>query len=577
MKRLLFLALWTFAAVAAQAAGTGARPPNIILILADDQGYGDLGCHGHPCLKTPALDALHRESVRLTNFHMDPTCAPTRAALLTGKYATRVGVWHTLQGRSILRREETTMAELLRAGGYRTGIFGKWHLGDNYPYRPEDRGFQEVVIHGGAGVGQNPDYWGNTYFDDHYRRNGRWEKFDGYCTDVWFREATRFIDRNQAAPFFCYVPLNAPHFWHRALEKYVKPYLALGMDPDRALYFGMIACIDENVGRLRERLAELGLQDNTLLIYSSDNGPMPSKESPFSFNAGMRGAKGGPYENGHRLPCFLSWPAGGISGGRDVPQLTAHFDLLPTLLELCGLPAPARIAFDGRSLAPLLRGPKPEWRERTLIVHNPRVERPQKWLRSAVMSERWRLVNGRELYDLRADPGQKHDVAATEADVVQRLRLEYEKWWDALTPRFDESAELSIGAPEENPVKLTCHDWHSVRARELATWNPQVILDREQDNGWWTLRVERAGTYTFRLQDLPDEAPGDKRLQAVRARLKIGGLDLQEAVGSGATSVMFTATLPAGPARMDTWLIKDDGAMRGAPFVYVEWTGPEQR
>jgi arylsulfatase A-like enzyme len=556
-------------------ADAAARSPNVILILADDQGYGDMACHGHPCLKTPALDALHGDSVRLKNFHVDPTCAPTRAALMTGKYASRVGVWHTLQGRSILRREETTMAELFRDGGYRTGIFGKWHLGDNFPYRPQDRGFQEVVIHGGAGVGQNPDYWGNTYFDDQFCRNGGWEKFDGYCTDIWFREATRFIEKNRATPFLCYLPLNAPHFPYRVPEGYQKPYLALGMDPELARYLGMIACIDENVGRLRHRLSELGIEDNTVLLYMSDNGyggpKRTAASAPFSNIAGMRGMKGTQYEGGHRVPCFIHWPAGNLVGGRDIPQLTAHFDLLPTLLELCGLPQQKNSALDGRSLVPLLRQQTADWPDRTLFVHNPRMETPKKWHNCAVMTERWRLIDGKALYDLQADPGQKRDLAASQPETVRQLRAEYEKWWASLAPRFAEACCLSIGAPQENPVKLTCHDWHSEGV--LTTWDQSVIASRRQDNGWWTLQVERAGTYTFRMQDLPDEAKADKTMQAVRARMKIGGVDLQQDIPPEATSVQFTADLPAGPARMDTWLIEANGDSRGAPFVYVEWKG----
>lgn len=575
LKRLLALLVVLSMTVVSQATDHATRSPNVILILADDQGYGDLGCLGSPSLKTPALDRLHGESVRFTNFHVDPTCAPTRAALMTGKYASAVGVWHTLQGRSILRREETTMAELFRAAGYRTGIFGKWHLGDTWPYRPQDRGFQETLIHGGAGVGQNPDYWGNTYFNDHYRRGETWEKFDGYCTDIWFREATGFIEKNRETPFFCYLPLNAAHLPFRAPESYIQPYLAMGMERERATYYGMIANIDENVGRLRQRLVELGLDENTILIYMSDNGyggPKAEQASEFANFCGMRGHKGSPYEGGHRAPCFIHWPAGGLDQGRDIAQLAAHFDLLPTLLELCGVSRSKDIAFDGRSLAPLLRQQPNAWADdRTLFVHNPRVERPEKGTKCAVMTDRWRLVNNKELYDILADPGQKTDLAANQPEAVSRLRAEYETWWTQISPRFDEFVRLSIGAPQQNPVELTCHDWHSIKPRELYTWNPEVILKRQQANGWWTLQVERAGTYTFRLQDLPDEATEDKRIQASRARVKIGELDLQQDIPPGATAVEFTAELPAGPVRMDTWLLKNDGESRGAPFVYVEW------
>ena len=190
-------------------------PPNVVLVVTDDQGYGDLGCHGNPILRTPNLDALYRRSVRLTDFHVGPTCAPTRASLMTGRYCNRTGVWHTIMGRSLLRRDEVTMADVFAAGGYRTGIFGKWHLGDNYPYRPQDRGFHEVLIHGGGGVGQTPDAWGNDYFDDTYLHNGTPEKFSGYCTDVWFDGAMRFIEDNRDRPFFAYLATNAPHSPYR--------------------------------------------------------------------------------------------------------------------------------------------------------------------------------------------------------------------------------------------------------------------------------------------------------------------------------------------------------------------------
>jgi arylsulfatase A-like enzyme len=184
------------------------KRPNVVLVMTDDQGYGDLACHGNSIIKTPNLDALHAQSTRLTNFHVGPTCSPTRASLMTGRYCNRTGVWHTVMGRSLLRKDEVTMADVFRAGGYKTGIFGKWHLGDNYPFRPQDRGFDEVLIHKGGGIGNTQDYWGNDYFDDTYFRNGRPERFEGYCTDVWFTEAIKFIEANKDRPFFCYLPTN---------------------------------------------------------------------------------------------------------------------------------------------------------------------------------------------------------------------------------------------------------------------------------------------------------------------------------------------------------------------------------
>ncbi|MEM7236195.1 MAG: sulfatase-like hydrolase/transferase, partial [Planctomycetota bacterium] len=202
---------------------------NVVLVITDDQGYGDVGAHGNTMIRTPNLDAFHKNAVRFTNFHVDPTCSPTRAALMSGRYSTRTGVWHTIMGRSLMSPKEFTLAELLKTGGYATGCFGKWHLGENYPLRPQDQGFDATFVHGGGGVGQGPDYWGNDYFDDTYFRNGVPEKVEGYCTDVWFREAIRFIDKHKSRPFFTYISTNAPHGPYLVDPKYSKPYEEKGV------------------------------------------------------------------------------------------------------------------------------------------------------------------------------------------------------------------------------------------------------------------------------------------------------------------------------------------------------------
>ncbi|MEM7396011.1 MAG: sulfatase-like hydrolase/transferase [Verrucomicrobiota bacterium] len=244
-----------------------AAPPNVILVITDDQGYGDLACHGNPVLKTPHLDRLHQESVRLTDFHVDPTCSPTRAALMTGRYAQRVGVWLTFLGRHRIRADEPTMADVFSAGGYRTAIFGKWHLGDNFPFRPQDRGFDETLIHGGGVVSEAPDYWDNDYYDDVYFRNGKPDAVRGYCTDVWFDEAMRFISRHRSRPFFIYLAANAPHGPLHVPDAFVKPYRDAGIPERRARFYGMIANIDENMGRLRRHLQQEDLDENTLMIF----------------------------------------------------------------------------------------------------------------------------------------------------------------------------------------------------------------------------------------------------------------------------------------------------------------------
>ena len=568
----------------------------MVLVLTDDQGYGDLACLGNSILQTPNIDSLYRQSVRLTDFHVGPTCAPTRAALMTGRYCNRTGVWHTVMGRSLLRRDEVTMAEVFAAGGYRTGIFGKWHLGDNYPFRPQERGFQEALVHGGAGVGQTPDYWGNHYFDDTYWHNGVPEKQKGYCTDVWFDAALRFIEANRDRPFFAYIATNAPHSPYNVAEKYSRLYA--GRDVPNASFYGMITSIDENVGRLRSRLKALGLEDNTILIFMTDNGTAAGFQGKRGFNAGMRGTKGSEYDGGHRVPCFIRWPAGGLGGGKDIGRLTAHIDLLPTLIALCGLPQPKDVKFDGTSLAPLLRSANADWPDRILVTDSQRIEHPEKWRKSAVMTDHWRLVNGRELYDIHADAGQKNDVANEHSDVVQKLRRAYEDWWADVSQRFDEYCEIVIGSDKENPTRLTSHDWHG---GDLPPWDQTHILKGERANGFWAVEVAQAGEYEFVLRRWPMEVdrpmdaaiPGGQAIQASTARLTIGEVDLTSPVGAEAKEIVFRTSLKPGKMKLQTWLADarsarerrspdrqdsqsgdwrsqgEDGTSRGAYFVYV--------
>ena len=542
---------------AAQAADAPRRP-NVVLVMTDDQGYGDLACHGNPHIKTPSLDWLHAHSTRLTNFHVDPTCSPTRSALMTGRYSTRTGVWHTIMGRSLLRADEVTVADAFAAGGYRTAVFGKWHLGDNYPFRVQDRGFQESIVCGGGGVGQTPDFWGNDYFDDTYWHNGVPKPYKGYCTDVFFDGAMRFIEANKDRPFFVYIPTNAAHGPYNVAEKYSKPYADAGVPASRAKFYGMITNIDENVGRLRKRLKELGLEENTILIFMTDNGTSASPEG------GMRGKKGSEYEGGHRVPFLIRWPAGLQERG-DIPQLAAHIDVLPTFIDLCGLPSPKGVTFDGTSIAPLLKG-RGDWPERTLFVHSQRIDHPQKWRKSSVMTERWRLVNGQELYDIKADPAQKKDIAADHPDEVARLRKAYEAWWDDHSGRFGEYCRIVLGSDKENPSRLTAHDWHTddVPWAQGHIRNPKMFA-----NGLWAVEVERGGRYEFTLHRAHPEAKFP--LAADEAKLKIGDVEVVQPADKDATGVTLTADLKPGKAMLQTWLTdKATGKSRGAYVVMVK-------
>jgi arylsulfatase A-like enzyme len=547
--------------------------PNVVLVITDDQGYGDLGAHGNSMIKTPHMDELYSQSARLTNFHVDPTCSPTRSALMSGRYSTRTGVWHTIMGRSLMSPDEVTMAEVFAAAGYRTGAFGKWHLGDNYPLRAQDQGFQDVFMHGGGGVGQGPDYWGNKYFDDTYFRMGVPEKVEGYCTDVWFTDALRFIEENRDRPFFAYISTNAPHGPYLVDEKYSRPYRDQGVPAAMSNFYGMITNIDENLGRLRHRLKELGLEKNTILVFMTDNGSAAGWRAPANaegnwrgFNAGMRGGKGSEYDGGHRVPFFIHWPGGGLNTGSDVDQLSAHVDVLPTLAGLCRIKDPAAKTRDGSSLVKPLYGNQKVLRDRTLLVHSQRIPYPEKWRKSSVMTERWRLVNGKELYDMQADPGQKSNVAEDHPQVLENLRGQYDDWWQSLSVAFDDFVRIGIGSDAEPVTLLHCHDWHPT-AGGNSPWHQNHVRSGFMGNGYWQLNVEQAGSYEITLRRWPAQL--DQSIEATAARIQVGTVTAQDDLDGDATHASFTLDLPAGPTRLQGWLTLPGGKERGAYFVSI--------
>lgn len=541
-------------------AGAQVPRPNVVLIMTDDQGYGDLGAHGNPVLKTPALDRLYAESLRMTRFHVDPTGAPTRAALMTGRYSSRTGVWYAMMGRSLLRADETTVADVFCAAGYRTGIFGKWHLGDNFPYRAMDRGFNESLVHGGGGIGHTPDYWGNSYFDPVLCHNGTWRKCQGYCTDVFFSAAIRFIEAEPERPFFAYIAANVPSAPFQVAPRYAEPYLAAGVPGELALYYGMIANFDENFARLMGRLEQLGLNDDTVIVFLTDNGT-----SGRAFGVTMRGAKGSPYDGGHRVPCFIRYPRR-LKGGRDIPQIAAHIDLFPTLLDLCGVRYPKEVQFDGTSLVPLLVGVE-DWFRRTLFVQTHGVGPPQPWRHSAVMTDQYRLVNGSELFDIVDDPGQLINIAPGNREVRDQLRFEYEECYNDVSKQFDEMCHIAVGAPPQDPTTLTCHDWHG----PLVPWHQGHIAQRAVANGFWAIEVVRPGRYRITLRERP--AAAKFVLPAASARVQVGERITTVRVPPGSVSVPVELDLTAGKTRLQTWLFEPDGTQRGAYFVDVAYLG----
>ena len=577
MHRVVPVLLASLACGLAATHARAADRPNVIVVVTDDQGYGDLSCHGNPVLNTPNLDALHAESVRLTDFHVDPTCSPTRAALMSGRYSTRTGVWHTIAGRSLMHPDEVSLAERFRDAGYATGIRGKWHLGDNAPCLPGQQGFDDVFVHGGGGVGQVPDHWGNDYFSDIYFRGGGRdpEPAEGYCTDVWFRDAERFVRTHRDEPFFLYVATNAPHSPYLVPDEEVAPFEAAGVESPRAEFYGMIARIDREFGRFRRTLGELGLAENTVLVFLTDNGTAAGARNG-GFNAGMRGSKGSEYEGGHRVPCFVHWPAGNIGGpgrGFDLGGLTAHVDLFPTLYSLAGVEPgdPPRGPRDGIDLSRWLRGAKLAFPPRTLFVHSQRIERPEKWRKCAVMTDRWRLVNGEELYDIEADPGQKRDLAADRPGILAELREAYEGWWRSLEPVFDERVNILLPAGD-TPVTLTAHDWHDPQNRPVP-WNQPSILKEPMSTGWWAVEVPEDGHYEFTLRTRPPETDAvPMGARSVRVSYRNGSL--AAGVTPDAGDAVVTLDLPAGPTALRAELIGADGEVRGAYYVVVRRVGP---
>ena len=567
--------------------------PNVVIVITDDQGYGDISFHGNKVLSTPNLDTLAKSSLRLTDYHVSPTCSPTRAALMTGHFSNRTGVWHTIMGRSILRADEITLGQIFKHNGYVTGMFGKWHLGDNYPSRPEDRGFSEVMRHGGGGVGQTPDFWNNAYFDDTYFHNGKPTKTKGFCTDVWFDYATRFVleSKKSGKPFFAYISTNAAHGPMHSPEKYSAPFKEKNLPVHQANFFGMIVNIDENVGRFRKMLSDNGLAKNTIFIFTTDNGTAAGGKV---FNAAMRGKKGSEYEGGHRVPMFIHWPDGKLREAGDIDELCAHVDVAPTLIELCKLKLPEKIKFDGQSLAPLLKesDSTDRWKKRILVTDSQRVKDPRKWRKSAVMQDKWRLINGKELYDLRSDPSQKKDIASQNPEIVERLREYYEAWWKDIEPSFKRDVLITIGHPSEDPAVLTSHDWV---ARGSTPWNQAQIRNGVSNPnllGPWNIQVHESGKYRIALRRWPKEAdaaidaglkaapdvPGvkamrtrpGKQLKISSAQLVIGDLQLSQKVAAGSKEVVFEAELKKGITKMTAVFMTAGGKKHAAYYAYVK-------
>ncbi len=452
--------------------GLSGSKPNVILVMTDDQGYAPVGRHGHPWIRTPHLDALHDASTRMDRFLVSPTCSPTRSALMTGRHPMRNGITHTILERERMTLNAVILPQALKTAGYASGIFGKWHLGDEEDYQPHRRGFDEAFIHGAGGIGQAydcscADVPGNQYFDPVIRHNGSFVKTHGFCTDVFFDAAIQWIEKRSGedAPFFAYIATNAPHSPYIAPEKNIKHFTDLGFAEGPAGFYGMIENIDENMGRLVSKLDELKLFDNTVLIFMSDNGPAGNGLGPIgkavgknedgtkliSYNAGMKGTKGSPDEGGVRVPFFVRWD-GKIKAGQSIDTIAAHIDVFPTIADLAGAPLPQG-QVEGRSLLPLLANPNAAWDDRFLYTHCgrwPTGAEPNEYQykQFSVRNQQYRLVNDRELFDMQADPGQTKNLYSAKPEVVAEIRQAYDQWWKVTRPMMvNETAPMSPTRP----------------------------------------------------------------------------------------------------------------------------------
>jgi arylsulfatase len=493
MKRgfILLLALLNVSSSSVVAAQTlaGSRP-NIVLIITDDQGYALIGRHGHPWIRTPHLDRLHDTSLRFNRFLVSPTCSPTRSALMTGRHPMKNGVTHTILERERMSLDAVTLPQVLKTAGYATGIFGKWHLGDEEPYQPHRRGFDEAFIHGAGGIGQAyecscADAPNNHYFDPVIRQNGTFVKTEGFCTDVFFTAALGWMRQCQAQrmPFFAYVATNAPHFPYVAPAEYTKRFTDMGFGPEQAAFYGMIENIDDNVGRLIEKLGQWNLLNDTVIIFMSDNGMtgggsgrlgeplghLPGGADLFPYNAGMKGLKGSIDEGGVRVPFFIQWDSHIRAG--TVDRIAAHIDILPTLASLAGAIVP-HDQVEGRDLLPLIENPTADWSDRYLFNHQgrwPKGANPDdfQWQNFAVRNQRFRFVNNRSLFDMVADPSQTTNVVDRYPEIARQMRAAYDEWWKATRPRMiNEDVPLSA----TRPFHETYRD--QLATRGIPTWTP---------------------------------------------------------------------------------------------------------
>lgn len=483
------------------------QKPNIILIITDDQGYGDIGYNGNPHIKTPNLDLLATNSMRFNNFYVSPVCAPTRSSLLTGRYSLRTGVTDTYNGGAMMSNDEITLAEILKENNYQTGIFGKWHLGDNYPFRPTDQGFHESLIHLSGGIGQVGDftnyYKGNrSYFDPILWHNNEQKKYEGYCSDIFTDEAIKFIEENKSNQFFCYLSFNAPHTPLQVPDKYYDLYK--NVDPsvisesekismteknvlDAKRIYGMVTNIDDNVGKLVSKLKELNIDKNTILIFMTDNGPQQ-----FRYVSNLRGLKSSVYNGGIKVPFYLSYPKI-HDAGLDIDNFSAHIDVLPSLLDLCDIETPKNIKIDGKNFL------NKSTEERSFFSYWTR-KSPELYQNMSLNKGNYKLVGNTnydspierfELFDIDNDPYEMENLIENKKELAIQMKLEMDNIYNELinSKNIKNKPRIIIGSEFENPTYLNRNDASGQR----GIWAQNEIF------GFWRIKA-LSGKYNFRFK-----------------------------------------------------------------------------
>ncbi|PIA77682.1 arylsulfatase [Gaetbulibacter sp. 4G1] len=516
------------------------NPPNVILIITDDQGYGDFGFTGNNQIKTPVLDALSKRSIRFNNFYVSPVCAPTRSSLMTGRYSLRTGVRDTYNGGAIMASNEVTIAEMLKQANYKTGMYGKWHLGDNYPSRPIDQGFDESLIHLSGGMGQVGDFTtyfqgDRSYFDPVLWYNGQPRMYDGYCSDIFTDNAINFIEKNHKTPFFCYLSFNAPHTPLQVPDEYYQMYADI--DPsitfeknksskvkmnekdkeDARKVYAMVSNIDDNIGKVISKVKSLGIEDNTIIIFMTDNGPQQLR-----YVGGMRGLKGSVYRGGIRVPLLFSYP-NQFKGNKDIETTTAHIDILPTIAKLCRVEAPKNKKIDGNSLLPLIKNEKVDWAERSLFFYWTR-RYPELYNNIAIQKGDYKLVGKTnynapiedfQMFDIKNDPNEQNNIVLKNKNFAKGLKQNLDQIYKELinSNNLINQPSISVGSEFENPIILNRND----AGGERGIWNQEEIF------GKWYVNVAE-GHYNIKFKFIkPVEPKGRMILEtdAIVNQLKI--------------------------------------------------------